>query len=91
MSRQLAHYDPQPAEIIPCSAVGEERIAAILGRIQGKIVRNCKTWGYSLGGQPLTLPKPFHGKRTLKQVGDKLFSKIKRKNKLLCFQLDSII
>lgn len=34
--KAIGSHDPQPAEIIPCSAVGEERIAAILGRIQGK-------------------------------------------------------
>lgn len=34
--KAIGPHDPQPAEIIPCSAVREERIAAILGRIQGK-------------------------------------------------------
>ena len=34
--KAIGPHDPQPAEIIPFSAVGEERIAAILGRIQGK-------------------------------------------------------
>lgn len=51
----------------------------------GKTVRNCKTLGYSLGGQPLTFAQALTWKRTLKNSLKISYSPIKRKNKLLCF------